>query len=283
MTATLIRGMAPEDYHAHPALSRSRLKILLDGTPLDFKEAPPVEETAAMRLGTAAHLAILEPERFRDLVRPMPDFGDGRTKEAKTAKAAWLEANPGKIAVPEEDYAAAAKAARLVRSRPGPALALARGDAEVSIFWHQDDTLCKSRPDFLDLERRIVCDVKTTKRDLDDRQVVSILVDQYAAMQAAMVNCAAHALTGETVTPYLLVVRLVEPVDIRLVHVTDEWLEFGESQFLAALRIYRECVAAGQWPGWSERDVTTVPMPEWLRKRAETLSIANTTAAAGAA
>lgn len=270
-----MRGLAPEDYHAHPALSRSRLKILLDGTPLDFAQAPPVEETAAMRLGTAAHLALLEPERFRDLVRPMPDFGDGRTKEAKLAKAAWLEANPGRIAVPEDDYRAAQKAATLVRERTGPAAALRRGDAEVSIFWHQDDTLCKSRPDFLDLERRIVCDVKTTKRDLDDRQVVSILVDQYAAMQAAMVNCAAHALTGETVTPYLLVVRLAAPVDIRLVQVTDEWLEYGEAQFLAALKTYRECVAAGQWPGWSDRNVTTVALPDWARKRAETLNLAN--------
>lgn len=272
---TIIRGMSPEDYHAHSALSRSRLKTLVSGTPLDFREAPPVEESAAMRLGTAAHLAILEPDRFAALVRPMPDFGDGRTKAAKEAKAAWLDTNPGKIAVPAEDYCAAAHAAKLIRQRTGPATALARGDAEVSMFWTQDGVDCKSRPDFADFDRRIVCDVKTTQRGLDDRQVVSILVDQYAAMQAAMVNCATHALRGHGVTPYLLVVRLVEPVDVRLVLIDEDWLAFGESQFLAALKVYRECVAQNHWPGWAERDVTTVPMPTWLAKRAEALHIDN--------
>lgn len=270
LTPGIVAGMSNEAYHAHPSLSRSRLKLLLDGPPLDFHAAIPVEETPAMRLGTAAHLAILEPEAFDARVVAQPDFGDCRFKENKERKAAWTASLPeDAIAIPQDEYDVAREAARIVRSKRGPATALRSGQAELSMFWEQDGVPTKSRPDLADIDRGLVCDIKTTTRGLDDRQVVRILVDGYAAMQAAMVNCAHHALLGRTVDCYLLVVRLQRPVDMRLVHITAEWMSYGEDQFMRALAIYRKCVASGEWKGWADEAVTSVPMPKWLAARAE--------------
>lgn len=279
MKSGIYPGLSADAYHSDPALSRSRLKSLLTGPPLEFHAAEPVEETEAMRLGTALHLAILEPDRFAELVRPMPKY-DGRTNAGKAAKADWLVANPGKIAVPEDDYAQACAAAKLVRSKKGPATALREGKAEVSLFWPSGDVVLKSRPDFLDVDRGIAVDVKSTSRDLSDRQVTSILEDQFGALQAAMVTAGVHALTGKSVATYLLVVKLTPPLDMRLVLVGDlngeaadlDWLERGDAQLAEALRLYRDCTASGLWPGWCDVGVTRVPAPAWIKSRTEQLT-----------
>lgn len=278
MQPGIYHDLTNEEYHAGPGLSRSRLVPLLEGTPLDFHQAEPVEETPAMRLGTAAHLAILEPARFAALVRPQPKW-DRRTKEGKKAAAEWADANPGAIGVPEDEYMAACEAARLVRAKKGPATALREGKTEASLYWEHDGILLKSRPDFFDCERGIAVDVKSTSRELDDRQVVRILVDQHAAMQAAMVTAGALALIGRRLSTYLLVVRLAPPIDMRLVHIGGfgegeplEWLEFGEAQLMMALKRYRECASTNTWPGWADRGVTYTEAPNWVRSQTESLT-----------
>jgi hypothetical protein len=274
----IYRDVPMEDYLASAGLSRSRLVRLLTETPLRFHHGGDVEETPAMRLGTAVHLGILEPARFDELVRPMPKF-DGRTNAGKAGKAEWLAANPGKIAVPEADYEQAIEASRLVRRKRGPAEALRNGHAELSMWWQRDGVLLRSRPDFLDVERGICCDVKTTSRGLDDRAVVSILEDQHAAMQAAMVRMGVHALTGKDIGPgmHLLVIDMKGiPIDMRLVEIGEAWLTRGETQVMTALRIYRECVESGKWPGYADQGVTSAPpIPSWLASRDEREALAN--------
>jgi len=276
----IYHGVTPEAYHASIALSRSRLATLVDGTPLDFFAGEPPEESAAMRLGTAAHLAILEPDRFDALVRPLPKF-DMRTTVGKHARAAWDETNPGAIAVPEDDYEVAVEAAAMVRRKKGPATALREGGAELSLCWRDGAEYLRARPDFASVERGIVVDVKTTKRDLSDRQAVTVLTDGYAALQASMITQGILALTGKKVATYLLMVRLARPVDMRLVHIGDleggplDWLELGDAQLERALRVYRQCAAQGSWPGHAEAGVTNVAMPPWIKSRAAALTQEN--------
>lgn len=271
-------GIPHETYLRAPGLSRSRLKTLLSSTPHEFKHAESTEETPSMRLGTALHLAVLEQERFAELVRPKPK-NDMRTNAGKAASAAWDEANPGKIAVPEAEYALAVEAARMVRSKRGPATALREGDAELSMWWDQGGVLCKSRADFCSVDRGFVCDIKVTQRDLSDKQVIRVLVDQYAACQLAMQYAAVHALTGKHITPYVLLIQLEPPIDMRLIHVTEPWLLYGEAQFLEGLRIYNECTKTGEWWGYADVGVTSVPLPQWIQRETEQL---NAKAAGGA-
>lgn len=278
MKPGIYHDISSSEYHDGPGLSRTRLARLLSGTPLEFKRGVEVEETDAMRLGTATHMAILEPERFRELVRPQPKW-DRRTKAGKEAEALWLEAHQGKIGVPEEDYAVAQRAADMVRSKRGPATALREGRAEVSLYWEQGGVLVKSRPDFIDFERGIVVDVKTTKSSPDDAQYVRTMVDYYGAMQQAMILNGAAALGKKIEACYLLMVTLTEPLDMRLVQVSLDWLEYGEQQFLKALRIYKECSASNSWPGYADLGVQEVACPEWVRKRTEALVKENTEAA----
>jgi len=223
-----------------------------------------------MQLGTALHLAILEPELFAERVRPKPRQ-DRRTTAGKKADAAWEAENAGKIGISPEEYDVARQAAAMVRRKHGPAAALREGRAELSMWWEAEGVLLKSRPDFLDLERGLCVDVKSTSRGLDDASIQRLLHDHYAAMQAAMACSGVLAITGTNLAyaMHLLVVRLAPPIDMRLVEIGLDWLAFGETQLARALSTYRECAASQQWPGWADRGVTTVPMPKWLASRAE--------------
>lgn len=221
-----------------------------------------------MARGTALHYAILEPELFAQRVVAEPKF-DRRTNKGKADAAEFAEANAGKVLVPAAEYELCARAAAAVRSKRGPAAALRSGNAEVSLYWEQGGVLAKARPDFLDLDGGFCVDVKSTARGLDDRSITSILVDHYAAMQAAMVVNGVSALLGKRLTPYLLVVRLADPIDMRFVRIGADWLEYGEAQFLTALAKYEECVASGRWPGWIDEDVTELPAPTWIKSRSE--------------
>lgn len=273
-------GMSNEAYHAAPGLSRSRLKVLLTAPPMVFHCAPPVVETAAMRKGTAGHLAVLEPARFAEEVRPRPTFSG---KGSVAARAEWEEANADKIVIAEDDYANLCAVAQLIRAKRGPAAALREGTVEAAIFWDAGGVLVKAKPDFLSVERGLSVDLKFTDKPLSDRTIVSILEDQFSALQASMVIAGVHATTGKHVAAYLLVVNPNPPADFRLVLIGDlhgeardlDWLERGDTQFAEALRIYRECTASGSWPGWCDAGVTRVPMPTWLAKRAEALHIDN--------
>src|SRR4051812_43157740 len=80
----LLEEIRSEIYHAAPALSQSELKLIADKTPRHFhhmKKAlrPPSEE---MKLGSAAHMAILEPDRFVDTYRMLQPINK-RTKAGR--------------------------------------------------------------------------------------------------------------------------------------------------------------------------------------------------------
>lgn len=80
-----------DPYAAIEALNWSTLKhIAVSPRMLKWRTEHPRPETPALRLGTAIHCAILEPERFKADYISEPDFGDLRTNAAKAKRAAWL-------------------------------------------------------------------------------------------------------------------------------------------------------------------------------------------------
>jgi len=75
--------MIREKYDSMPGLRRSLLWEM-NKSPLHFKYAQehPEEDSDALRFGIAAHMAILEPERFAEVYQVAPEC-DRRTKAGK--------------------------------------------------------------------------------------------------------------------------------------------------------------------------------------------------------
>lgn len=77
--------MLSKEYHADPAMSQSKLKIILDGVE-EFKYAMdnPKKASDSQNLGSAVHVLILEPHRD-DIIATVPKF-DGNLREGKIFK-----------------------------------------------------------------------------------------------------------------------------------------------------------------------------------------------------
>lgn len=89
----LLTTLSNAEYHAHPAMSNSRLKRFID-CPRTMDD--PFEPTEAMEWGTLVHTILLEPDQFtsRVIVKPSdaPKKPDARQRNAKKPSPETLEA-----------------------------------------------------------------------------------------------------------------------------------------------------------------------------------------------
>jgi hypothetical protein len=128
-------AMPAEAYHAIDALGSTDIKRLLR-SPAHYQpgRARSAEPTDAMVIGTAIHLAVLEPERFALEVVQRPTF-DRRTTIGKAAFAAWTAEHAGRLALDAEDFDTVRRSADSVLAHPAARALLSEGAPEVSLRW----------------------------------------------------------------------------------------------------------------------------------------------------
>ena len=85
------------DYHADPAISASHLKAVMQ-SPYHYwsrfldPQRPTAEPTSAMRLGSLAHCAVLEPDELSKRYAIAPDRRSNAGKAAAAEKRAYIQA-----------------------------------------------------------------------------------------------------------------------------------------------------------------------------------------------
>ena len=141
-------------------------------------------KTDAMTIGTAVHMALLEPIRFREEVVVKPDDFDGRTKAGKE----WLVENAGRIVMGRDmhdrarAYAGAFATALKAIGIDPTAWWL---DYERGIVWSEAFGPCRCKPDLLAVEgtadasgpgRVVNVSLKTTAKPLSSAQWTSQVV-----------------------------------------------------------------------------------------------------------
>lgn len=175
------------DYHSHPAISASHLKLLACQTPRHYwdryvnPDPAPSVETDAMQFGTQLHMLTLEPGRFaetyhldltpadapkRPTAKQVESLGKVPREGTKAreehdriaAAAAWWQKwdaahpdQPGE-ALPAQRWLDLQGMASSLARCPiiGPLLAQ-EGVAEEALFWHDSDLGidCRCKPDWL--------------------------------------------------------------------------------------------------------------------------------------
>ena len=157
--------MNNEEYHSRPEISKSDLDAAAKSGVhfLHKKEGLKSKPTPAMRIGSAFHALILEPDVFENEFIYKPEILNARSKEGKEWKARQEEA--GKIVLNEDDkeqLQAMSKA--LLDCAPAKKFLSAAGKAEQSYFWEDKETGlgCKCRPDYMFDDGSTIVDLKTT-------------------------------------------------------------------------------------------------------------------------
>mgnify|MGYP001173588926 FL=1 len=157
--------MNNEEYHSSPEISKSDLDAAAKSGVhfLHKKEGQKSKPTPAMRIGSAFHALILEPDVFENEFIYKPEILNARSKDGKEWKARQEEA--GKTVLNEDDkeqLQAMSKA--LLDCAPAKKLLSAAGKAEQSYFWTDKGTGlgCKCRPDYMFDDGSTIVDLKTT-------------------------------------------------------------------------------------------------------------------------
>lgn len=256
-------------YDAIEALNWSTLK-LMDVSPAYAKHRydhpEEDEDKPAYVSGRAIHCTILEPDKFDLTYVAKPNFGDGRTKKAKEAKAAWLESLPDSVEIISiEDYDMAVRCATAIQSNEHASKYLENARVEHVIQWEQSGIKCKGRVDAL-TDR--VIDLKSTRRNTLREVERDAAVFDYHAQLAWYHDGAVKAglISGEKL-PVVIFIHATPKskfVDIAILDMegVSGTLEYGRAKYKKLLTKYIGCNAANWWPGMAPKPRMWI-LPDW--------------------
>ena len=263
MNTGLHYGVPYAAYEAERALRASALK-LLDRSPAHYRAAP-WSETPALRLGTAAHAAVLEPERFE------ADFAvwDRKTESGRSAprsgKAwdAFQADNAGKTFITEAERAQAQAIAAAVRSDPTAMRYLSSGGPEVTMLWDLHGRRLKARADWItEVDREpVVVGLKTTRDCRPGPFGVQAARLGYH-VQWAWYADGYKILTGKTPRMIEVVVESTRPYSVATYHITDDVLDAGRDMIARLTGILDVCEQTGIWPGPVNGEMD-LELPPW--------------------
>lgn len=219
--------------------------------------------TTAQKFGTAWHMKVLEPERFKSLYVVQPDFGDCRYKENKANRDAWLKEHAGFRFLDPNEMRAIEDMFISVMRHPAASRLVVEGAQEVTVRWVDQATglRCKSRADYYVPQRRIVVDLKSTLDASEDKFKRTVYDRRYHAQDA--LYRAGFAECGEPIEYFALLCVEKEPPYAVAVYVLDE--DAVAKGFNAARRdITRlaECLETDHWPSYSD-GVRQLSLPPW--------------------
>jgi len=247
-----------ETYLSHPAVNMSRLR--------DMQRSPaycrhrmmhPDKPTPAMLLGTAVHMAILEPERFGKTYYVLPE-DDNRTAANRAALKAASEL--GRPTIKPADRAFCAAMSTAVDVHPAAwKLLYAQGHVEYTAFKEMNTLMCKCRVDKL-TDSHII-ELKTTadpRPEAFSRQMYAMGYHMSAAWYTDIVG------PGRTYT--IIAVANTPPHEVYVYNVAEVAIDLGRAEYTELLNQYSKCLHADTWPG-GDKDVQELNVPMWVYSR----------------
>lgn len=275
---TLIQDLPEDDYHARPEYGSTQVRAALRSINHFKLACEPTEQTKSMRLGTAIHCAVLEPQRFEDLYlasKPPIDPGDLYYRKRETAEmlAAGLTipdiadeldvkeetvdgyaeddevqalrvhyVNHPPDETPDLSDSQIEKVLRIrdrVRAHPEARLILEEGRPEVSAFAELDGVACKGRFDWY--ADGCIWDLKTTSKPASRDSVRKLIAWRDYHVQAGLYT----AIDGEVrdgVLPEFgwLFVETQPPHNVGVYRCGRDTLEEGRELMFRALEIIAE-------------------------------------------
>ncbi len=254
------------EYRALPAMNISLLKELRR-SPLHFRHAMThSKSSAAMALGTAAHCATLEPERFaHDFVvwDRRTDSGRAAPRTGKAWEAFVAEAGARTVLTADE-YGLTVEMAAAVRTDAVAAKYLEHGEPEVSMTWTLDGRPCKGRVDWMTVmdDGPVIVGLKTA-RDCRPFVFGSAAARLGYHLQWAWYFDGYVASTGKTPRMVEIVVESDAPHAVVVYDIPPDVIDQGRDEYQELLRQLAICERDNVWPGPAETELV-LSLPSWV-------------------
>lgn len=234
------------------------------------------KETPAMRVGTAFHTLVLEPDKFEKYYACGPDT-DRRTSAGKKA---WKEAedeNDGKSLISISDWDMihhmqdSVSNHKLASHLLNPEL----GAAEETMMWNDQElgTLMKGRSDFRNFKEKVIIDLKSTMDATPDKLERDLWsTDLRYHVQAAIYTDGARAILGDDSWEfYFVFVEKKPPYSVQIVHLPPKAIDIGRIQYhenviflLKWLERSSNMLKNGVADDFSEENIIELHPPAWL-------------------
>jgi hypothetical protein len=271
-------GMTEAEYHADPVpggslSSTGARKLLPPSCPALYRweQDHPVFKDV-FDFGSAAHKLVLGAGPKIEVI----DAKDWRTNAAKAARD-QARAN-GFVPLLPHDWEHVEAMAAAIQDHPlaGPLLdPLAGGKAEQSGFWIDEEfgVWCRFRLDWLSGQRTrdgrpVIVDYKSSPC-AEPETFARKSVAEFSYHQQDAFYCDGYsALTGEDPVFLFAVQEKQPPYLVSVVQLTEEDRQVGRERNRHAIERYRDCKAAGVWPGYGD-DIEPITLPAWARSRGD--------------
>lgn len=226
--------------------------------------------TKAMNFGKACHLAMLEPEKFRERYVIMPDFGDFRSSNNRAIRDAWLFDLPkGAVVLSEEDLQKLLVMIDHVANHPIASNLIKGAVFEASGYFRDPGTGLKVRirADILREDLSAMPDLKTCKdasRDAFSRQIWDHRYD----VQLATYCLGIEQINGRPPRlPCFIAVENTEPHDVAVYPADEGMMSRGFNATRIGLERIANCIKEGRWPGYQEHGAENIGLPaftDWI-------------------
>lgn len=249
-------------YHATSALSASGAKKILR-SPQHFKvwRDQPSEPSAAMRLGTAIHAGVLEPETFAEQVVCAPVL-NARTNAGKEALAAFEAANAGRLILAPDVYATAQACIESVRAHPAAQDLLRGAEVEGSMFWHDAKCRVPCKARFDARNHGGLVDLKSCTDASPEAFAQSAAKFMYHAQGAHYFSGAEHVFDATPQFFALICVETEPPYATACYTLDGPTIMAGARLMDRALERYKAALDSGSWQGYPA-SINRLPFPRW--------------------
>jgi len=207
-----------------------------------FRQDNPQSATPAMKLGSAIHMDILQPQEFLKHYAISPKF-DKRTKKGKEDYAEFSKEHMFKTVISESDYELITEITLRVFNDKTIKTLLQQGEPEKIIQWHNEhyNLNCKG---MLDYHRDgMIIDLKTTQDASYNGFMRSVRKYKYHKQAAYYMDA---------VKAYRFIIIAVEktpPFSINIFEMGDDMIDEGRDMYNHELEVYKYCEENDYWPG----------------------------------
>lgn len=278
-----IYNIKEEAYHADPcilpSLSSTGAKKIISHSPYhyDYDQQHGQKNTKALKFGSAAHINLLEPERFKTEYHVTPE-GFSRAHHKKWAdELAELEAAEqlGRTELSFKDHETI-QGFSLGMSRQEDILKkFMASPKEQSAFWFDEIFRIwrRARFDFFPVDGgRIWGDYKTMapmKGSMTDGAIARHMFDYGWYQQAAWYLDAIIALGLHDKPVFMFILQeKTAPYEVVVRQLSDSALTYGRIQNAKAMDIFSKCLTTGHWPSY-EAEPKVLDLPHFANMQLE--------------
>lgn len=272
----MLKPVKDEEYYA-PELGLVSKSALgpLSKSPAHYRAwlESPSEPTEALLFGRALHMAVLEPERFRETYVVEPHFGDlravaGRTtteqgRANKARKVEWLAEHEGVERVTADWWESIVGISASIAQHPIASRILRDGQPELGARWTDEETglECRCRPDYYVAPREMAADLKSTL-DASPRGFAKACAKYNYHWQDALYR-AGIAASGSPIKHFVFIaVEKVAPYAVGVYSLSPDDIEKGHDAVRRHMDTMAECMRTGEWPAYAP-GIQTIELPPW--------------------